>query len=56
MKITRILPRSLAIAYQGHDLVRVDGYLEYHRSMVRLYEQLSQEGHEELRRLQEKRR
>lgn len=56
MKITRILPRSLAIAYQAHDLTRVDGYLKYYRSMVRLYEHLSSEGHEELRRLQEKRR
>jgi len=56
MKITRILPRSLAIAYQGHDLVRVDAYLEYHKMMVRLYEKLSLEGHDELRRLQENRR
>jgi len=52
MKITRILPRSLAIAYQMHDLTRVDAYLEYHKAMVRLYEQLSLEGHTELERLE----
>lgn len=56
MKITKFLPRPLAIAYQEHDLRRVDGFLEYYKSMVRLYEQLSLEGHDELRRLQEKRR
>lgn len=56
MKITRFLPRSLAIAYQEHDLVRTDGYLAYYRSMVQLYEQLSQEGHDELRRLREKKK
>ncbi len=56
MKITRILPRGLAVAYQEHDLRRVDGFLEYYKSMVRLHEQLSLEGHDELRRLQEKSR
>ena len=51
MKITRILPKPLAIAYQEHDLNRTDGQLEYHRAMVRVLAELSQEGHEELRRL-----
>ncbi|MGI0086893.1 MAG: hypothetical protein ACREBI_02885 [Nitrosotalea sp.] len=55
MKITRLLPRSLATAYQEHDLVRVDGYLKYYKGLVELYEELSTEGHEELRRLKEKR-
>ncbi|MGB6462842.1 MAG: hypothetical protein WBF38_01280 [Nitrosotalea sp.] len=55
MKITRLLPRSLATAYQEHDLVRVDGYLEYHKGMAQLYEKLSAEGHEELKRLKERR-
>ena len=55
MKITRILPRSLATAYQEHDLVRVDAYLEYYRGMARAFEIRSAEGHEELRRLKEKR-
>ena len=48
MKITKILPKPLAIAYQEHDLNRTDGQLEYYQGMVRFLEQRSQEGHEEL--------
>jgi len=53
MKITRILPKPLAIYYQEYDLNKVDGYLEYYLAMVRVLEQRSQEGHAELRRLKE---
>ncbi len=53
MKITKILPKPLAIAYQEHDLNRTDGQLEYYQGMVRFLEQRSQEGHEELRLLKE---
>ena len=53
MKITRILPKSLAIGYQEYDLRKVDSYLEYHRGMARVFEERSREGHEELRRLKE---
>jgi len=53
MKITRILPRPLAIAYQENDLNRTDGQLEYYKAMVRFLEERSQDGHEELRRLKE---
>jgi len=55
MKLTKILPKPLAIAYQEHDLNRTDGQLEYYRSMVRFLEMRSQEGHAELSRLKEKR-
>ncbi len=51
MKLTRILPKPLAIAYQEHDLNRTDGQLEYYQGMVRFLEQRSQEGHAELSRL-----
>ena len=51
MKITRILPKSLAISYQEYDLNKTDGTLEYHRVMVRVLEERSQQGHEELERL-----
>ncbi len=51
MKITKILPKPLAIYYQEYDLNRTDGQLEYHRAMVGVLAELSQEGHEELRRL-----
>jgi len=53
MKITRILPKSIAIGYQEYDLRKVDSLLEYHRGMVRVLEERSREGHEELRRLKE---
>jgi len=51
MKITRILPKPLAIGYQEYDLRKVDSYLEYHRAMARVFEERSREGHEELQRL-----
>ena len=54
MKITRILPRNLAIGYQEYDLNKTDSKLEYYRAWVRVLEERSQEGHEELRRLKEK--
>ena len=55
MKITKILPKPLAIAYQEYDLNRTDGQLDYYRAMVRVLETLSEEGHAELGRLKEKR-
>ena len=55
MKITRILPKPLAIAYQEHDLNRTDGQLEYYQAMVRVLEERSQEGHVELQKLKEDR-
>ena len=56
MKITKILPKPLAIYYQEYDLNRTDGELEYYQAMVRVLEERSQQGHEELLRLKEKRR
>jgi len=52
MKITKILPKSLAIGYQQYDLNKVDGWLKYHKAMVSVLEERSREGHEELRRLE----
>jgi len=51
MKITRLLPKPLAICYQEYDLNKVDGLLEYYQGMVRVLAERSQEGHEELERL-----
>ena len=51
MKLTRILPKPLAIYYQEYDLNKVDEYLQYYKAMVKVLEERSQEGHEELRRL-----
>jgi len=51
MKITRMLPKPLAIGYQEYDLNKVDGYLQYHRAMVRVFEARSREGQDESRRL-----
>ena len=53
MKITRILPKPLAKYYQKYDLNKVEGYLEYYKGMVRVLEERSREGHEELQRLKE---
>ena len=55
LKITRLLPKPLAIYYQEYDLNKVDGYLKYYKGMVRVLEVRSQDGHEELRRLKEER-
>jgi len=51
MKLTRILPRRLAISWQEYDLRRTDGYLEYYEQLTRAYRQASEEGHAELQRL-----
>ena len=51
MKITRILPEKLAIGWQEYDLARTDGQLEYHKTMVRVLEEMSDEGHAELQHL-----
>lgn len=51
MKITRILPKPLAKAYQQWDLIKAEGELEYHEAMVRVLRQRVEEGREELRRL-----
>jgi len=51
MKITRILPKPLAIFYQEYDLNKTDGELEYYKAMVRVLEERSHEGHTELCRL-----
>jgi len=53
MKITKILPKPLAIYYQEYDLNRTDGQLEYYQAMVRVLEERSHEGHAELQRLRE---
>lgn len=53
MKLTRILPKPLAIFYQEYDLNRTDGELEYYKAMVRVLEERSHEGHEELGKLKE---
>jgi len=54
MKITRILPKFFARAYQEEDLRRAEGHLEYHRVMVRIFEERVAEGRAELERLEEK--
>ena len=54
MKITRILPKFLAKTYQEEDLRRVEIHLQYHKGMVRVFEERITQGREELRRLEEK--
>ena len=52
MKLTRLLPKKLAISWQEYDLNKVRSRLQYYRTMVRVYEELELEGEDELRRLQ----
>jgi len=52
MKLTRILPRILAIEWQRYDLNHVDSQLEFHKAMAKGLQKMSDEGHEELERLQ----
>ena len=52
MKLTRILPKFLAKTYQEEDLRRAETHLQYHKAMVRVFEERVAEGQDELRRLQ----
>ena len=54
MKITKLLPRSLAIEFQKHNIHRNETELEYYRARVFTLEELIQEGYEELNRLEYK--
>jgi hypothetical protein len=52
LRLTRILPKPLAKAYQEWDLSRAEAYLEYYEAMVRVLRTRVEEGREELRRLE----
>ena len=52
MKLTKILPKSLAKAYQEWDLNKAEAYLEYHEAMARVFRERVEEGKTELRRLE----
>ena len=52
MKITRILPKFLARAYQEEDLRRAEIHLQYHRGMAKVLEARVVEGRKELARLE----
>jgi len=51
MKITRLLPKSLAIEFQKHSIHRNETEIKYYRARVFTLEQLIQEGYDELTRL-----
>ena len=51
MKLTRILPRKLAISWQEYDINRTDSNLAYYEAMAKGYKEMSEEGHSELKRL-----
>ena len=54
MKITKFLPKSLAIAYQEWDLSKAESSLEYHEAMAHVLREHVEEGREELQRLKER--
>ena len=51
MKITRILPKPLAKAYQEWDLNKAEAYLEYHEAMARVFRERVEEGRAEIEQL-----
>jgi len=51
LKITRILPKFLAKAYQEEDLRRAEINLQYHNCMSKFFEERIAEGYDELARL-----
>ena len=51
MKLTKILPKFLAKAYQEEDLRRTEINLQYHMGMVRFFDERVAEGRAELERL-----
>ena len=51
MKLTRILPKFLAKAYQAEDLRRAEIRLQYYQGMVRFLEDRCNECRQELDRL-----
>jgi len=53
MKLTRILPRPFAKAYQEWDLNKAENMLDYHRAYVAVLEQHVAEARAELDRLEE---
>jgi len=55
MKITKMLPKFLAIPYQEEDLRRAETHLEYHRLMVNSLQMRVAEGCNELQRLRSNR-
>jgi len=51
MKLTRILPRPLAIEWQRYDLSRSESILEYHKEMTKIFQYAVDEGRTEMNRL-----
>lgn len=51
LKLTRILPKPLALVYQEWDLNKAEAHLEYHEAMARVLRERVEEAREELRRL-----
>ena len=49
MKITRILPKPFAIAFEEYEVAKLEGLYEYHKQMVVGYENWLAEAKEELR-------
>jgi len=48
LKLTKILPKPLAKAYQEWDLNKAEAYLEYHEAMARVFRECVEEGRSEL--------
>lgn len=53
MKITKVLPKKLAIAWQEYDLNKLNAKHQYHQGMANGMKQLVDEANDELYRLKE---
>ena len=51
MKITRILPKSLAIAWQEYDINKMETYYEYHQRIANNFKARLDDGRIELEKL-----
>lgn len=51
MKLIKILPKFFVKTYQEKDLGRAEIHLQYHKGIVRVFEELIAEGRTELERL-----
>jgi len=54
MKITRILPKPLAIAWQEYDINKLENYYEYHQNIANNCQARLNEARYELERLRGK--
>jgi len=51
MNLSRLIVKRVVQGWKEYNLARDDAQLEYHKEMARVLEEMSDQGHAELRRL-----